>query len=148
MACGRYNFPTAVLFGVGYGNGDGSRLNAFSVGESGNCFIGKRLMSGSPSAAGTDYRAMFHVADKTFSGLSIPAGDRMSSTQSQSVAVAGYTPIAVASYAISGTNGYKCSLYSMTLSNNNIIFNIYNSGSSAVTATIRFTILYIASAAL
>ena len=148
MACGRYNFPTDMLFGVGYGNGDGSRLNAFSVGESGNCFIGKRLMSGSPSAAGTDYRAMFHVEDKSFSGLSIPAGDRMASIQNKSVAVTGYTPVAVACFAITGTNGHKCSLYSVALSGDNIIFNIYNSGSSAVTATIRFTILYIASAAL
>lgn len=148
MACGRYNFPTAVLFGVGNGNGDGSRKNAFSVGETGNCFVGGRLMSGTPSGSTSDYRAMFHVADKTFSGLSIPAGDRMASTQNKSVAVSGYTPVAVACFAITGTNGYKCSLYSVTLSGDNIIFNIYNSGSSAVTATIRFTILYIASAAL
>ena len=148
MACGRYNFPTAVLFGVGYGNGDGSRLNAFSVGESGNCFIGKRLLSGSPSAAGTDYRAMFHTEDKTFSELSVPAGDRMSSLQTKSVAVTGYTPIAVTCYGMSGTNGYKCFPFVIAFSGNNILFNIYNTGSAAATATIRFTILYIASAAL
>ena len=148
MACGRYNFPTAVLFGVGYGNGDGSRLNAFSVGESGNCFIGKRLLSGSPSAAGTDYRAMFHTEDKTFSELSVPAGDRMSSLQTKSVAVTGYTPIAVTCYGMSGTNGYKCFPFAIAFSENNILFNIYNTGSAAATVTIRFTILYIASAAL
>lgn len=148
MACGRYNFPTAVLFGVGNGTGDGARKNAFSVGETGNCFISGKLMSGTPSNSSSDYREMFRTADKTFSNLSIPAGDRMSSTQTQSVAVTGYTPIAVATYAITGTNGYKCCLYSVTLSGNNIIFNIYNSGTSAVTASIRFTILYIATAAL
>ena len=148
MACGRYNFPTDMLFGVGYGNGDGSRLNAFSVGESGNCFIGKRLLSGSPSAAGTDYRAMFHTEDKTFSELSVPAGDKMSSLQTKSVAVTGYTPIAVTCYGMSGTNGYKCFPFAIAFSGNNILFNIYNTGSAAATVTIRFTILYIASAAL
>lgn len=148
MACGRYNFPTAMLFGVGNGTGDGARKNAFSVGETGNCFVAGRLISGTPSNSSSDYRAMFHVEDKSFSGLSIPAGDRMASIQNKSVAVTGYTPVAVACFAITGTNGYKCSLYSVALSGDNIIFNIYNSGSSAVTATIRFTILYIASAAL
>lgn len=148
MACGKYNYPTSVLFGVGDGNGENARSNAFSVGESGNCFVKKRLMSGTPSASSSDYRPMFKVADKTFSSLSIPAGDRMSSAQTKSVAETGYTPIAVTSFGMSGTNSYKCCLYSTTFSGNNIIFNIYNTGSSAVTASIRFSILYIATDAL
>ena len=150
MACGRYNFPHAILFGVGNGtaNSDSSRKNAFSVGETGNCFVGGRLLSGTPSSSGSDYRAMFHVADKTFSSLSVPAENKMSAMQKKSVAVTGYTPVAVCCYGMSGTNGLKCFPFAIAFSENNILFNIYNTGTSAATASIRFTILYIASAAL
>lgn len=150
MACGRYNFPHAILFGVGNGtaNSDSSRKNAFSVGETGNCFVGGRLLSGTPSSSGSDYRAMFHVADKTFSSLSVPAENKMSAMQKKSVAVTGYTPVAVCCYGMSGTNGLKCFPFAIAFAGNDILFNIYNTGTSAATASIRFTILYIASAAL
>lgn len=148
MACGKYNFPYSILFGVGYGESNNNRKNAFSVGASGNCFIDGILKSGTPSLNSGDNRNMFHIEDKTFSNLSIPANDRMSSAQTKSIAVTGYTPIAISNFAMSGTNGYKCFPYSMTFSGNNLIFNIYNTSSSAVTATIRFTILYMATKAL
>ena len=148
MACGRYNFQHAMLFGVGNGNGEGSRKNAFSVDETGNCFIGGRLISGTPSISGSESRAMFYTTDKTFSNLSVPAGNKMSAMQKKSVAVTGYTPVAVCCYGMSGTNGLKCFPFAISFSGNDILFNIYNTGTSAATASIRFTILYIASAAL
>ena len=152
FACGRYNFPTAVLFGVGYGTGDGARLNAFSVGESGNCFIGKRLISGSPSAAGTDSRAMFLYKEVTEDNITVAAGSNIG-TRVPSIAVTGYTPVSIATFQImnassGGKNANYCYLYACTLNGGVLAYNGRNTGSSEAKIKTIFHVFYIATAAL
>jgi hypothetical protein len=152
FACGTYNTWSnnyTWAFQVGNGTGPMDRSDAFGVAESGNVYITGKLISGTVS----DHRHMFYKEDKTFSNLSVPANNKMSSTQTKSIEVEGYTPIAVSNYSLSGTNAIKCFPFAITFGTDTsgkstIIFNLSNIGSSAATVDIRFTILYMATAAL
>ena len=154
MACGRYNYPHAVLFGVGNGtaNSDSLRKNAFSVGETGNCFVGGRLMSGTPSLQTSDYRPMFLVKEFSEDNLTVSAGGNIG-TRTPSIAVAGYTPIAVATHQImnatsGGQNSNYCYLYACTINGNVLAYNGRNTGTGTAKIKTIFKVFYIATAAI
>ena len=147
-AFGRYNFYNGVLFSVGNGNGDDSRHNAFSVGVTGNCFVAGKLVSGSPG----DQRAMFLVKEFSEDNLTVSAGGNIG-TRTPSIAVAGYTPIAVATHQImnatsGGQNANYCYLYACTLNGNVLAYNGRNTGSSTAKIKTIFKVFYIATAAI
>lgn len=148
MACGRYNFYNGALFSVGNGNGDSNRHNAFTVGETGNCFVAGKLVSGSPG----DQNAMFLVKEFSEDNLTVSAGGNIG-TRTPFIAVAGYTPIAVATKQImnatsEGQNANYCYLYACTLNGNVLAYNGRNTGSSTAKIKTIFKVFYIATAAI
>ena len=151
-AFGRYNYPYAVLFSVGYGESDNNRKNAFSVGASGNCFIDGKIMSGTPSSNSDDSRAMFLYKQFSEDNLTVAAGAKIG-TRVPNVAVTGYTPIAVSTFQImnassGGKNSEYCYLYACTLNGNVLVYNGRNTGSSEAKIKTIFNVLYIATVAL
>lgn len=147
-AFGRYNFYNGALFSVGNGTGDSNRHNAFTVGETGNCFVAGKLISGSPG----DQNAMFLVKEFSEDNLTVSGGGNIG-TRTPSIAVAGYTPIAVATHQImnatsGGQNANYCYLYACTLNGNVLAYNGRNTGSSTAKIKTIFKVFYIATAAI
>ena len=147
MAVGYYNNPTACLFSVGNGT-SATRKNAFSVIDSGNCYIGGRYLSGTIG----DFIPTFRVSTYTQDNISITANSTMGA-KSISIGVTGYTPVAIATQVIenatsSGANASNCYLYTYGFDGNTLKYNGRNIGTAAAKIKVTFTVLYIATIAL
>ena len=150
-AFGRYNEPLGFLFTVGNGTSSSARANAFAVGQGGNCYIGKRLISGTLS----NNRKMFRTKEWSWDNLSIAANSTLG-THTSSIAIDYYTPIAISFIQLmnattDGANSPNCNCYVcrfVDTNRNMLSFNIKNLGDSAAKIRVRVEILYMATAAL